>query len=140
VHHAIHCLAYGLILAAEALRFPMYESAKLGGYGMLTLAAFVAASHGFWHYLLSRRAKRKKEIMTTESERPIFRIAFSRIMGKDEKGDDILSRPKEIGAVWAQKKGKAGALVSLDLIPVELAQRQGVIFLLPIDRDDGTVA
>lgn len=76
--------------------------------------------------------------MTTnpKSERPMFRITFSRITGKDEKGGDILSRPKEIGAVWARKNGKTGGLVSLDLIPVELAQRQGVMFLLPIDQDD----
>lgn len=72
----------------------------------------------------------------TKPERPLFRITFSRITGKDEKGNDVLSRPKEIGAVWARKNGKTGGLVSLDLIPVELAQRQGVMFLLPIDQDD----
>ena len=71
-----------------------------------------------------------------KSERPLFRITFSRITGQDEKGNDVLSRPKEIGAVWARKNGKTGGLVSLDLIPVELAQRQGVMFLLPIDQDD----
>ena len=76
--------------------------------------------------------------MNTNSkpERPLFRITFSRITGKDDKGNDVLSRPKEIGAVWARKNGKTGGLVSLDLIPVELAQRQGVMFLLPIDQDD----
>lgn len=72
----------------------------------------------------------------TKPERPLFRITFSRITGKDDKGNDVLSRPKEIGAVWARKNGKTGGLVSLDLIPVELAQRQGVMFLLPIDQDD----
>ena len=72
----------------------------------------------------------------TKPERPLFRITFSRITGKDDKGNDILSRPKEIGAVWARKNGKTGGLVSLDLIPVELSQRQGVMFLLPVDQDD----
>lgn len=72
----------------------------------------------------------------TKPERPLFRITFSRITGKDDKGNDVLSRPKEIGAVWARKNGKTGGLVSLDLIPVELAQRQGVMFLLPIDQDE----
>lgn len=72
----------------------------------------------------------------TKSERPLFRITFSRITGKDDKGNDVLSRPKEIGAVWARKNGKTGGLISLDLIPVELSQRQGVMFLLPIDQDD----
>lgn len=64
-------------------------------------------------------------------ERPLYRVTFSRIIGKDEHDQDILSRPKEIGAVWARKNGKTGALMVLDLIPVELSQRQGVIFLVP---------
>lgn len=71
-------------------------------------------------------------------ERPLFRVTFSRITGQDEAGQDVLSRPKEIGAVWARKNGKPGGIVSLDLIPVELAQRQGVIFLMPLsDHDTG---
>lgn len=76
--------------------------------------------------------------MSTKStnDRPMFRVTFSRITGKDDKGSDILSRPKEIGAVWARKGDKVGGIVSLDLIPVELAQRQGVIFLVPVDRDE----
>lgn len=74
----------------------------------------------------------------TNKERPMFRVTFSRITGKDSDGNDVLSRPKEIGAVWARKGNKVGGIVSLDLIPVELAQRQGVIFLVPIDRaEDG---
>ena len=72
---------------------------------------------------------------TNKPERPLFRVTFSRITGKDEQGNDILSRPKEIGAVWARKNGKNGGLVSLDLIPVELSHRQGVMFLLPVDQD-----
>ena len=77
---------------------------------------------------------------TTKSERPMFRVTFSRITGKDEDGRDILARPKEIGAVWARKQGKAGGVISLDLIPVELSQRQGVLFLLPINDGDETTA
>lgn len=72
----------------------------------------------------------------TKPERPLFRITFARITGRDENGNDVLSRPKEIGAVWGRKNGKTGGLVSLDLIPVELSQRQGVMFLLPVDCDD----
>jgi hypothetical protein len=77
--------------------------------------------------------------MTTnsKSERPMFRITFSRITGKDKDGKDILARPKEIGAVWKRKEGKSGGLVSLDLIPVELAQRQGVLFLVPVTDGEG---
>jgi len=74
---------------------------------------------------------------TTKSDLPMFRVTFSRIIGKDQDGRDILARPKEIGAVWARKQGKAGGIVSLDLIPVELAQRQGVLFLVPITEDKG---
>ena len=75
----------------------------------------------------------------TKAERPLYRVTFARITGKDDKGNDMLSRPKEIGAVWPRKNGKIGAILSLDLIPVELAQRQGVIFLVPpyeADNDD----
>ena len=74
----------------------------------------------------------------SQNDRPMFRVTFSRITGKDETGNDVLGRPKEIGAVWARKGGKVGGILSLDLIPVELAQRQGVIFLVPVDADEGT--
>lgn len=73
---------------------------------------------------------------TSKNERPMFRVTFSRITGKDADGKDILARPKEIGAVWARKHGKAGGLVSLDIIPVELTQRQGVLFLVPVNGED----
>jgi len=74
----------------------------------------------------------------TQNERPMFRVTFSRITGKDDQGNDVLGRPKEIGAVWARKGGKVGGIMSLDIIPVELAQRQGVIFLLPVDAEERT--
>lgn len=64
-------------------------------------------------------------------DRPLYRVSFARITGKDETGQDILGRPKEIGAVWPRKAGKSGAILSLDIIPIELTQRQGVIFLVP---------
>jgi hypothetical protein len=72
----------------------------------------------------------------SKSERPMYRLTFSRITGQDGEGRDILARPKEIGAVWARKGGKAGGIVSLDIIPVELAQRQGVLFLVPVGTSD----
>lgn len=75
---------------------------------------------------------------TTKSELPMYRLTFSRITGQDADGRDILARPKEIGAVWARKQGKAGGIVSLDIIPVELAQRQGVLFLVPVGTPDET--
>lgn len=59
----------------------------------------------------------------TTHDRPLYRVTFSRITGQDREGQDLLSRPKEIGAVWPRKNGKAGGILSLDLIPVELAQR-----------------
>lgn len=71
----------------------------------------------------------------TKPERPLYRVTFSRIAGKDEHDQDILSRPKEIGAVWARKNGKAGGILALDIIPIELTRREGVIFLLPVDQD-----
>lgn len=72
---------------------------------------------------------------TKQTNQPMFRVTFSRITGQDNDGADILSRPKEIGAVWPRKNGKTGGILALDHIPVELAQRQGVIFLVPINRD-----
>lgn len=76
-------------------------------------------------------------IKKSTSQRPLYRVTFSRITGTDETGQDILSRPKEIGTVWPRKNGKTGALLTLDLIPVELSQRQGVIFLVPVDGEKG---
>ncbi|MEO4045363.1 hypothetical protein AAFN47_27540 [Hoeflea sp. CAU 1731] len=77
--------------------------------------------------------------MTTNetNDRPLYRVTFSRIIGKDTEGKDMLARPKEIGAVWPRRNGKAGGILALDIIPVELAQRQGVIFLVPATRQDG---
>jgi|GEM_PF-1391500 len=66
-----------------------------------------------------------------KTERPMFRVTFARITGQDSNGRGILSRPKEIGAVWARKQGKAGGILVLDLIPIELTQRRGVMFLVP---------
>lgn len=82
--------------------------------------------------------QRKENIMrtNTQCDRPMFRVSFSRITGKDGDGNDVLSRPREIGAVWPRKNGKAGGLLVLDLIPVELTQRQGVLFLVPV-QDSG---
>lgn len=63
-------------------------------------------------------------------------MTFARITGQDEHGKDVLGRPKEIGAVWARKNGKAGGVLSFDIIPIELTQRQGVLFILPVDAED----
>ncbi len=75
---------------------------------------------------------------TQTNDRPMFRVTFSRITGRDGHGRDQLSRPKEIGAVWARKGDKKGGIIALDIIPLELTQRQGVIFLVPIDDDAKT--
>lgn len=72
----------------------------------------------------------------THNAKPLYRVTFARITGQDEDGRDQLAKPKEIGAVWPRKGDKKGAILNFDLIPVELAQRQGVIFLLPVDADD----
>jgi hypothetical protein len=71
----------------------------------------------------------------TPTKRPMYRVAFSRITGQDQDGSDILSKPREIGAVWPRKNGKSGGILSFDHIPVELSQRRGVIFLVPADSD-----
>lgn len=73
---------------------------------------------------------------TNTPQRPMFRVTFARITGQDSDGSDILSRPKEIGAVWPRRNGKVGGILALDHIPVELSQRKGVIFLVPATRDE----
>ena len=72
--------------------------------------------------------------MIAKNEKPLFCVTFSRITGKDEKGNDIHARPKEIGAAWVRKGGKKGAIISLDIIPTDLVNRNGVLFLLPVDN------
>jgi hypothetical protein len=70
------------------------------------------------------------------NEKPLYRLTFSRITGKDEDGKDMLSRPREIGAAWARKGDKKGAILQLDLIPTDLVNRNGVLFLLPVDVEE----
>lgn len=70
----------------------------------------------------------------TETTLPLYRLSFSRITGQDDQGRDELTRPKEIGAVWPRKNGKTGGIVQLDIIPIELTQRQGVMFLTEVNR------
>lgn len=70
----------------------------------------------------------------TKNERPVYRVTFSRVTGKDSNGNDTLARPKEIGAAWARKGDKQGAIISLDIIPTDLVNRNGVLFLVPVDQ------
>lgn len=70
-----------------------------------------------------------------KNDRPMFRVSFSRITGQDERGNDVLGNPKEIGAIWPRKNGKAGGIMQLDIIPIELTQRQGVVFVVPVDNE-----
>ena len=74
--------------------------------------------------------------MTNKNEKPLYRVTFSRVTGKDGNGRDILARPKEIGAVWPRKGDKKGAVLALDLIPTDLVNRNGVLFLVPTTTDD----
>jgi len=77
---------------------------------------------------------------TTKPERPLYRVSFARITGRDEHGNDVLSYAREIGAVWPRKNGKEGAILNLDIIPVELTRREGVIFLSPVPEKSAAVA
>ena len=73
--------------------------------------------------------------MTTRqaNDRPLYRVTFSRITGRDRGGNDTLSYPREIGAVWSRKDDSKGGIIALDLIPIELTQRQCVLFLVPVE-------
>ncbi|MEO1476466.1 MAG: hypothetical protein AAFS13_08795 [Pseudomonadota bacterium] len=71
----------------------------------------------------------------TNPQRPLYRVSFSRITGKDDQGHDILARPKEIGAIWARKGDKQGGILDLDIIPTEMVDRKGVLFVVPATKD-----
>ena len=71
--------------------------------------------------------------MSTTTEKPAYRVTFSRITGQDQHGHDVLNRPREIGAAWPRKNGKKGLLLELDLIPTDLIDRNGVMFLVPVE-------
>lgn len=71
---------------------------------------------------------------TNKPEKPLYRVTFSRITGKDVNGPDILARPKEIGAAWSRKGDKKIAILTLDLIPTDLVNRDGVLFLVPVEE------
>ena len=72
----------------------------------------------------------------SNTELPLYRVTFSRFTGKDDQGNEILARAKEIGAAWSRKGDKQGAVISLDIIPTDLVSRQGVMFLVPVSPRD----
>lgn len=69
----------------------------------------------------------------TQPERPLFRVTFSSVK-TDKDGNESVGKPREIGAAWPRRNDKKGAIISLDLVPVDFAK--GVIFLLPVDREE----
>ncbi|MEL6826629.1 MAG: hypothetical protein AAFN91_10315 [Pseudomonadota bacterium] len=75
--------------------------------------------------------------MTAQSNRPQFRVSFSRITGQDEAGQDKLGKAREIGAIWPRKDSSKGSILKLDLIPIELTNHQGVLFVTPVDGREG---
>lgn len=66
----------------------------------------------------------------TPKNRPTHRVSFARIIGTDEHGDK-LGPAREIGSVWPRQNG-GGSIIRLDIIPIELTQHQGVLFLNPV--------
>jgi hypothetical protein len=84
--------------------------------------------------LIMRVMKSKPE--PEQKNRPIFRVAFARIIGVDEKGNDVLGSAREIGSIWERKNGKGGIL-RFDHIPVELSQHQGVVFVTSVEDEEG---
>lgn len=71
--------------------------------------------------------------MSNEKQTPTHRVSFSRITGTDGNSQDKLGPAREIGAIWPRKGDKKGGILQLDHIPVELTQRQGVLFILPVE-------
>lgn len=64
-------------------------------------------------------------------KKPTHRIAFARILGTNDQGQEQLGSAREIGAIWPREKG--GGILRLDHIPVELTQHQGVIFVSDVE-------
>lgn len=64
-------------------------------------------------------------------KKPTHRIAFARIIGIDDQGNDKLGSAREIGAIWPRENGKGGIL-RLDHIPVELTRHDGVLFVTEV--------
>lgn len=73
---------------------------------------------------------------TPSKNRPQFRVCFARKTGVDADGQDILGSANQIGSVWPRRDNK-GSILRLDLIPIELTQHQGVLFLFPADEKKG---
>lgn len=67
------------------------------------------------------------------NNKPTHRVSFSRIIGQNEDGSEKLGSAREIGAIWSRKGDKKGGILQLDHIPIELTQRQGVLFILPVE-------
>ena len=65
--------------------------------------------------------------------KPMYRVSFSRITGKDNQGQDVLGKPREIGAAWKRKGDKKGAIIQLDIVPTDLTNHNGVMFLVPVE-------
>lgn len=72
---------------------------------------------------------------TSESNLPLFRVSFARNTGQDGQGNDTLGRFREIGAIWPRRNGKAGGILSFDIVPAELSSHQGVLLVLPVEED-----
>jgi len=105
---------------------------------VLTLAkpesrfGFLRASAG-WS---GRKTKGKIMTKSATKERPMYTVSFSRITGQDDHGNDVLGRPREIGAVWARNGDKLGGIINLDIIPTDLVNRNGVLFVVPVNTID----
>ena len=63
-----------------------------------------------------------------DKKKPTHRIAFARIIGIDDQGNEKLGSAREIGAIWPRGNDKGGIL-RLDHVPVELTRHEGVLFV-----------
>ncbi|MEM7621286.1 MAG: hypothetical protein AAF228_12670 [Pseudomonadota bacterium] len=77
-----------------------------------------------------------RKVHTTTTAKPLYRVSFARITGKDNNGNDILSRPREIGEAWLRQGHHEGLIITLDIIPTDLINRNGVLFLVPVGDEE----
>lgn len=71
---------------------------------------------------------------TKTKNRPTHRVSFARVVGQDDKGNDILGSAREIGAIWPRQKD-GNSILRLDHIPVELTRHNGVLFIKDVRED-----
>lgn len=69
----------------------------------------------------------------SSNQKPAFRVMRARVKGRDSNGRAEYGSFRAIGAVWHPDENKKWSPMPLDLIPIELTQREAVLYLAPVE-------